>query len=157
MTSPGASDPPDEPQQAVQYRKGLRRAAGDIEIDRKKTGGSIMNLLMAAVRPAGNGTSPDGNDQLGRWYGFVGLEQAEAHIFRDGARYEDPVGVPWRGDELDPEPPQVPSYGSENVGIGFAGIAPARADLAQFQRSSEKTSYLFVRRLCRSCGRRAYD
>ncbi len=118
-----------------------------MEVNGNQVPGSVMRFTMIYVRPPRNGASTGDNDNFGIRHGKVGLKQAQPHIFWHGSGDEKPVGVSGGGYELDTKAPQVPPYGSENVGICFACIAPSRADLSQFQRSSEKTSNLFIRRL----------
>jgi len=52
--------------------------------------------------------------------------------------------VTGRGDELNPEPPEVPRDGAEHVRVGFAAVAAAGADLAEPERAAEEPKGLAV-------------
>ena len=51
-----------------------------------------------------------------------------------------------RGHELDAETADVPADGRQHVGVGFAGVASARADLSEFQRAAEQLFKLRIER-----------
>ena len=102
-----AGDPAQEPEQAVEDGQGVRRAAGDEEVNGHGGSGAIVNLGMADVGAAGNGAGADGDDKLRRGHGVVGLSQGEHHVAADGAGDEQAVGVAGRGDDLDAESTEV--------------------------------------------------
>ena len=106
---------------------GMKRSTGT------RDEGSVLRLGPPGVGPAGYGAGADGYDYLGLAEGVVGLLEGELHVLRHGARDEKPVGVAWRGDELEAEAGEVPAYGREDVRVGLAGGATACAHLAHFE------------------------
>src|SRR5438105_6204812 len=102
---------------------------------------------MVDVRPAGDGTGADGNDNLRRRHRVIGLSQSEPHIVSHGPRDEQAIGVPWRGHELNAEAAQVENDGVEHVDIGLATIAAAGAYLPQLERTAEQAARLVVESL----------
>ena len=71
-----------------------------------------MLLRMIDVRPAGDRAGADGDHELRRRHGVVGLLQREAHVLGHRAGDEQPVGVARRGDELDAEAAEVAADGA---------------------------------------------
>src|SRR5262245_8440605 len=86
-------NPSQQPQEAVQNGPRAGWAAGDIKVNGNDAVGAVMDFGMVDVRPAGDGASADGNDDLGRRNSVVSLLQCEAHVFRNGTGDEQAVGV----------------------------------------------------------------
>jgi len=70
----------DQPQQTVEDRERVRRAAGDVEIDRQEAIGPVMDLGIASKRSAGDRTSPNRDYNLRRRHGIVGFLQGHPHV-----------------------------------------------------------------------------
>ena len=124
----------------------MRRTAGDEEIDRHDRRGAVVHLGVADERPAGDRAGADGDHDLRRRHGVVGLLQRQFHVLRHRAGDEQPVGVARRGHELDAEAAEIPADRAEHVGVGLAGVAAAGAHLPQPQRAAEELAQLLVER-----------
>ncbi len=94
---------PQEAQQAVEDGERVRRAAGDVEVDRQHRIGAVVRLRVADVGAAGDRAGADGDHELGRRHRVVGLLQRQAHVRGHRAGDQQAVGVARRGDELDAE------------------------------------------------------
>ncbi len=68
----------------------------------------------------------------------VRLDQRLPHVLRHGSGDQQPVRVPGRGDEVDPEPLQVEDRVSQGLRLEVAPVAPPRGHLPQVKRTSEK-------------------
>ena len=102
---------------------------------------------MSSVEATGNSAGAGGDDELWFTDGVIGHQQGLFHIRGDRAGNENAVGVPRRGDELDPEPAGIEHDVAERVCFDFAPVAAAGADLTQPQRSAEQSPQLAIERI----------
>ena len=93
---------------------------------------------MGAEESARDGTGSHGDDDLGRRGRIVGLSQSALHVLGHRPCHQETVGVSGGGDKLNPQPPQVPPHGVENVGVRLTGTASSGADLTKLQRATEE-------------------
>src|SRR5437660_12751974 len=73
-------DPAQQTKQTIEDRQRMRRTTGDVEVDRNRAGGAIVLFRMAGVNAAGDRAGADGDDDLRRGDGVVGLLQRETHV-----------------------------------------------------------------------------
>src|SRR5574340_1546671 len=64
-----------QPQQSVENRQGVRRAARYVEIHRDHGGGAAKDLLVSGIGTAGNRAGPHRDHDARRRDGIVGLAQ----------------------------------------------------------------------------------
>jgi hypothetical protein len=134
----------EQPQQPIQDREGMRRAAGNEKINGNDGGGSVEYFRMVDKRSAGDGTSAYGNGNFRLGHGVPGFLQGQLHAFRNAAGDEQAIRVTGRGDELNSETAEIPSDSAQHVGVGFAGTTPAGADLAQTERTAKEFAQFLV-------------
>ena len=72
----------EQPQQAVENRQRMGRAAGDVQIDRHDAVGAVVDLGVVAERAARDGARADGDHDLRRGHRLVGLLQGAVSCFR---------------------------------------------------------------------------
>src|ERR1051326_1052099 len=116
-------------QQAIEYRDRVRWAARYIQIHRQHALDAVANLRMSSVKAAGNGAGSGSDDEPWLTDGLIGHQQSLFHICGDRAGDKNAVGVPRRGDELDPEPAGVEHHIAERVRLALASVAPPGPDL----------------------------
>src|SRR3989338_2714530 len=110
FVTPSGFQSSEEPQEAVEDRRRVRGAAGNVEIDGEgvRRGGWVVRAHQdrrtSPERAPADGAGADGNDEPGLRNGVVRFLKGQLHVFRDGAGQENPVRVPGRGDELNAEP-----------------------------------------------------
>ena len=77
----------------------MRRAAGDVEVDRDGRGGTAVLLGLVQVWPAADRACTDRDDDLWGGNGIVGLLQRELHVLSHGAgesQLNEVRGTTWR-------------------------------------------------------------
>src|SRR2546426_10809867 len=84
-------DPPEKPQHSVEEREGLRRAAGDVEVDRNLRRDAVGGMGGPAERTATERAGAEGDDDLRRRGRLVRLLQGEAPVGGDRSG-DDPSG-----------------------------------------------------------------
>src|SRR3989339_929269 len=94
---------------------------------------------MVNIGPARYCARAHGNDYLWGRDGFVGFSERQSHIFSYRPCKAQAIGMAGRSDKLDAKTSQVKDHCGKHVQVSLARIAPARAHLAQFERSSENT------------------
>ncbi len=113
----------------------MRGAAWNKEIHGKELVCAIHNLRMITKRSARNCARTDSYHDLGFRNRLVGLFERQAHVLSDSAGDQEPVGMSWRRHKLNTEPTQIEHHGVQHIDVGFAPVAPACADLPEFERA----------------------
>lgn len=116
----------------------------DKKIHRDDVTRTVVNLRITNKRAASNGACADGDHDLRSGHCVISFLQCEFHIFRHWASDEQSIGVARRSDELDPKSSQVPTNGSEHIGVRFASGAAAGAHLPETKRTTEELPKLVI-------------
>jgi len=117
----------------------MGRTSGDVKIHRKNRINPHNGLCMGAEESTRDGAGSHGDDDLGGRGRIIGLSQSTLHVLGHRPCYKETVGMPGGGDKLNPQPPQIPPHGVENIGVRLTGAAPSGADLAKLQGTAEET------------------
>ena len=137
----------EQPQQAIQNRHRVRRAAGDEEIDRNNRSTTVVDFGVVEERPAADRAGSDGDDQLRRRDRRVRVEQHRAHVLADRAGDDDAIRMTRRGDELNAEAAEIENDRTQDIQIRFTSIAATGTDLAELQRAAKQAPRLLVKSL----------
>src|SRR5450759_1570634 len=135
--SPSGIEAPDGDQDAEDDGLRARRAAGNVDVDGENpVDATGARVTLPDDAPRGRtGSHGDHDARIGDR-----LERAAdggLQVARDRARDHDPVRVARGGDEVDAEPTNVVHRVQESGELPVAGVAGARVDVAQVQRSAE--------------------
>ena len=116
----------------------MGRASRNEEVDRQDAADAVFDRVGAPEDPAACGARPDRDDDPGLRDRVVRLDQRLPHVLRHGARDQEPVRVPGRGDEVDPEPLQVEDRVAQRLRLEVAPVAPPGGHLPQVERPAEQ-------------------
>src|SRR5438309_815245 len=120
------------------------RASGYVQIDGQERSTAVMYFGVSRIRPAADGTGPDGDDQFRRGNRGVSGQQRLAHVLADRACNDEAIRMPRRSDELDSKTAQGKDDRTKYVQVGLAGVAAGGADLAELQGATEEPAGFLI-------------
>src|SRR5882672_5515502 len=120
----------------------MGRTSWNVEIHREEGARAVQDLRVTDIRSSRDRAGAHRDDDFSGRHRVIRLLQCQLHVPGDGSGDQESVGMTRRGDDLDTETAEVPSYGLEDVDVCFAGVAAPGADLPQLERPPEQLEQL---------------
>ncbi len=125
----------------------MRRAAGDVKVNRQNGINAIVNFRQIAERAAAESAGANGDDDFRLWDCRVSLAQRVSHVMAHRAGDDQAVGVARRSDDVDTEAQHVKNDIIQRLQLEVAAVAASGGDRAQLQRAAEELAHFFIERL----------